>query len=261
MALVGTDLAWAQMAEQGWVAGRGLGSRGQGITEAIKPKLKFDQAGVGHSKSEEFEFHWWDHVFNKAAKQIKVDDTGKGDVRVEYKMDKADLSTKKLRRKARKKVRSQLYSNFVSAGTLTGGKMEGGETADTVEEVRDESKLTELTDEQLVAACGGRTAHKGGRHGLNMQAKLDRIEQAEREFMEKYGGKTAEKVVTEEDEPLKKKKKKSKRAAEESEGIDEVEEFPKKKSKKHSKHSRMYDADEADELTRKKKKKKHKCSD
>ena len=59
-----------------------------------------------------------------------------GDVRVEYKMDKADLSTKKLRRKARKKVRSQLYSNFVSAGTLTGGKMEGGETADTVEEVR-----------------------------------------------------------------------------------------------------------------------------
>ena len=41
-------------------------------------------------------------------------------------------------------------------------------------QVRDESKLTELTDEQLVAACGGRTAHKGGRHGLNMQAKLDR---------------------------------------------------------------------------------------
>merc|ERR1712202_47234 len=120
----------------------------------------------------------------------------------------------------------------------TGGKMEGGGTADTVEEVRDESKLTELTDEQLVAACGGRTAHKGGRHGLNMQAKLDRIEQAEREFMEKYGGKTAEKGVSEEDEPLKKKK---------------------KKSKKHSKHSRMYDADEADEPIRKKKKKKHKC--
>ena len=41
-------------------------------------------------------------------------------------------------------------------------------------QVRDESKMTELTDEQLVAACGGRTAHKGGRHGLNMQAKLDR---------------------------------------------------------------------------------------
>merc|ERR1712202_112888 len=135
----------------------------------------------------------------------------------------------------------------------TGGKMEGGGTADTVEEVRDESKLTELTDEQLVAACGGRTAHKGGRHGLNMQAKLDRIEQAEREFMEKYGGKTAEKGVSEEYEPLKKKK--TKRAAEESGGLDEVEEFPKKKSKKHSKHSRMYDADEADEPIRKKKKK------
>merc|ERR1712183_194897 len=75
----------------------------------------------------------------------------------------------------------------------TGGKMEkeeGGE--DTVEEVKDMSKLKELTDDELVAACGGRTAHKGSRHGLKMTAKLDRIAEAEREYMEKYNKKIKE---------------------------------------------------------------------
>merc|ERR1719468_833590 len=77
--------------------------------------------------ADEFEFHWWDHVFNKAAKNIKIDENEKGDIK-------------------------------------------------------------ELSDDQLVEACGGLTAHKGGRHGLNMKAKLDRIAEAEREFLAKYGG-------------------------------------------------------------------------
>ena len=33
----------------GAVTGQGLGRKGQGITDALKPKLKFDQSGVGHS--------------------------------------------------------------------------------------------------------------------------------------------------------------------------------------------------------------------
>merc|ERR1712119_85936 len=69
-------------------------------------------------------------------------------------------------------------------------KEEGGE--DIVEEGNDMSKLKELTDDELVAACGGRTAHKGSRHGHKMTAKLDRIAEAEREYMEKYNKKIKE---------------------------------------------------------------------
>merc|ERR1712013_804013 len=111
----------------------------------------------------------------------------------DFNSDKSESSTKKMRRKARKEIRNKLYSNFVKSGTLTGGKMEVEERdEDVVVEVKDLSKLKELTDDELVAACGGRTAHKGSRHGLKMTAKLDRIAEAEREYMEKYNKKMQE---------------------------------------------------------------------
>merc|ERR1719468_687975 len=139
--------------------------------------------------ADEFEFHWWDHVFNKAAKNIQVDSNEEGDIKVLMKMDKSELSTKKMRKKMMKQIRSKLYSNFVRAGTMTGGKMEEDtEKEEQLEVVKDLSKIKELSDDQLVEACGGLTAHKGGRHGLNMKAKLDRIAEAEREFLAKYGG-------------------------------------------------------------------------
>lgn len=42
-------------------------------------------------------------------------------------------------------------------------------------------------------ACGGRTAHKGARHGLNLTGKLKRIAEQERLFLEKMQGKTQNK--------------------------------------------------------------------
>merc|ERR1712105_207666 len=101
-------------------------------------------------------------------------------------------SAKKLRKKAQKEMKNKLYSNFVKSGTLTGGKMEEEDAHEDFVEEKDLSKLRELTDEELVAACGGRTAHKGSRHGHNMTAKLDRIAEAEREYMEKYNKKIEE---------------------------------------------------------------------
>jgi len=236
MALVGTEFARSHMEGKGWNLGEGLGKHSQGIVDALKPKLKFDQTGVGHNRAEEFEFHWWDHVFNKAAKSVKVEDT-EGEVRVDFNSDKSELSTKKMRRKARKEIRNKLYSNFVKSGTLTGGKMEKEEgDEDTVEEVKDMSRLKELTDDELVAACGGRTAHKGSRHGHKMTAKLDRIAEAEREYMEKYKkkiketeGKVEEKTTGQSEESSsskEKKKKKKKRSLE-----DEAEDPPRKKKK------------------------------
>jgi len=270
------------MEGKGWSSGEGLGKHGQGIVDALKPKLKFDQTGVGHNRAEEFEFHWWDHVFNKAAKSVKVDDT-EGEVRVDFNSDKSELSTKKMRRKAKKEMRNKLYSNFVKSGTLTGGKMEKEEeNEDTVVEVKDMSKLKELTDDELVAACGGRTAHKGSRHGLKMTAKLDRIAEAEREYMEKYNKKIqeAEEKTTEKfdqseesfsskkkrkhsledevEESARKKKKRKKEAEIESSSTE-----PKKKKKKHKKELERSSIEVSIEVSKKKKKRKKEksCSD
>jgi len=274
------------MEGKGWNLGEGLGKHSQGIVDALKPKLKFDQTGVGHNRAEEFEFHWWDHVFNKAAKSVKVEDT-EGEVRVDFNSDKSELSTKKMRRKAKKEIRNKLYSNFVKSGTLTGGKMEKEEgDEDTVEEVKDMSRLKELTDDELVAACGGRTAHKGSRHGHKMTAKLDRIAEAEREYMEKYNkkiketeGKVEDKKTgqsegncidqSEESFSSKEKKKKKKRSLE-HEGeesprkkkkrkkeveIKSVSTELKKKKKKHKEHERL-SVEVSTEVAKKKKKRK-----
>ena len=53
------------MYKQGWVEGKGLGRYETGMKNAIKVKIKRDQAGMGHDMAEEFTFQWWDHVFNK----------------------------------------------------------------------------------------------------------------------------------------------------------------------------------------------------
>jgi len=281
--MIGSQFARVHMESKGWEAGDGLGKHKQGITDAIKPKLKFDQTGIGHNKADEFEFHWWDHVFNKAAKSVKVD-TSEGDVKVEFDIDKAELTTKKLRKKAhksmQKQMKQQLYSNFVKAGTLSGGLFEKeGNDSEYVEE-KDMSKIKTLSDDDLVKACGGRTAHKGGRHGIKMNAKLARIEQAEKEFLEKFAAKSA---------PLEIKPKKRKRSKEsvEDEGggsekeneiklpavdssIAEVPEVVKKKKKKKKERDLQIEADnvsitdfgvEPTVLSKVKKKKRHKDKD
>jgi len=103
-------------------------------------------------------------------------------------------------------------------------------------EDKDLSLLRTLTDEELVKACGGRTAHKGGRHGHRMNAKLARIERAEVEYMENHKLKEQEAILVVEqyvssrlgegeatvedaNTEVKKKKKKRKR---EKDGIDAI---------------------------------------
>jgi len=196
------EFAKSHMVGKGWSEGDGLGRHGQGITDAIKPKLKFDQSGIGHNKAEEFEFQWWDHAFNKAAKSVKVEEGQDGQVKVDFNSSKNELSTKKIRKKAekamKKEVKAKLYSNFVKSGTLTGGKMEEAEEGDSgFVEDKDLSLLRTLTDEELVKACGGRTAHKGGRHGHRMNAKLARIEKAEAEYMLNHNSKEAAAALAE----------------------------------------------------------------
>ena len=196
-------------------------------------------------------------MFNKAAKNIQVDSNEEGDIKVLMKMDKSELSTKKMRKKMMKQIRSKLYSNFVRAGTMTGGKMEeAADKEEQLEVVKDLSKIKELSDDQLVEVCGGLTAHKGGRHGLNMKAKLERIAEAEREFLAKYGGGVSQ---GDPDDPQNVKKKKKRRHNEPVKSVDASVE-PKKKKK-----DKCPDEIPGTELSdhtsvRKKKKKKQKSS-
>lgn len=62
--------------------GQGIGRNSDGISKPIKASLKFDTAGLGHNKADEFNNHWWEKAFNDAASNINVQNAS----------DKASLS-------------------------------------------------------------------------------------------------------------------------------------------------------------------------
>lgn len=64
-----------QLYKSGWIDGKGIGRNEDGISEALKVKIKADNAGVGHDPGEQFTYHWWDHAFRKSAQNINVSDT------------------------------------------------------------------------------------------------------------------------------------------------------------------------------------------
>ncbi|NXE14717.1 GPTC4 protein, partial [Lophotis ruficrista] len=66
-----------------------------------------------------------------------------------------------------------------------------------------------LTDEELMRACGGRTAHKGARHGMTMSAKLARLEEQERAFLATYRHKESSPPAERREKRKKKKRKRS----------------------------------------------------
>ncbi|XP_074837224.1 G patch domain-containing protein 4 isoform X2 [Carettochelys insculpta] len=143
---------------------------------------------VGHDPSEQFTFHWWDHLFNKSAANISVE-AGQNGIQMKKLSEQDAISNKKPCKVP--STRSMLYGRFVKAATLTAGGEEPTKQVSTSESSEDEemdlSTARKLTDEELVRACGGRTAHKGARHGLTMSAKLARLEEQERAFLAKYG--------------------------------------------------------------------------
>ncbi|XP_063295529.1 G patch domain-containing protein 4 isoform X2 [Pelobates fuscus] len=191
----GMRFAEEQLQKHGWTEGKGLGKRESGISEAIKVKVKCDKAGVGHDSAEQFTFHWWDHVFNKTAASISVE-ADQGGVQVKKLKEEESIVTNKKPRKALANS-NMLYGRFVKSATLLSGgekpveKSSSSESSDSEDEDEklDLSSTTKMTDEDLIKVCGGRTAHKGARHGLTMSAKLSRLEEQERAFLEKYGKK------------------------------------------------------------------------
>merc|ERR1712198_796967 len=205
------------MYKQGWVEGKGLGRHETGMKSAIKVKIKRDQAGVGHDMAEEFTFQWWDHVFNRAASKIKLkgeDDSEESDSDDDDACagggGSFDISNKKPTKK-KYDPKQILYGRFVSGGLLVdenaarlremadvvvdpnGGIVLPATTPPTpVDSAADDDSSDSdddeamklyaaagLPEEELLRRCGGRTAHRGARHGLKASAKLERIERQE----------------------------------------------------------------------------------
>ncbi|XP_060937415.1 G patch domain-containing protein 4 [Limanda limanda] len=195
----GLKFAEQQLLRHGWEQGKGLGREENGICEAIKVNVKCGKGGVGHKEGEQFTFHWWDHVFNKASASLQVESDQDGiKLKKTVEEDEDGMISNKRPRKAWL-AKDKLYGCFVKSATLLSGQeqpepkasdSDDSSSSDEEDDQRlDLSSTTKLSDADLMKACGGRTAHKGARHGLNMSAKLARLEQQEAEFMAKYGKK------------------------------------------------------------------------
>lgn len=150
--------------------------------------MKFDNAGIGHCSREQYTYYWWENLFNTAAKNISVDSDNNGVSVKVIDEDMVDITTKKTSLKALKKHNKLHYNNFLKTSTLLNdGKVikDNNDDLTILDELEKKIDYTQLTDEDLFKACGGRTAHKGARHGLNLNGKLARIAEQERQLLSK----------------------------------------------------------------------------
>ncbi|XP_037805648.1 G patch domain-containing protein 4 [Lucilia sericata] len=272
------DFARKILLNYGWKDGDGLGKNKDGIAKPLRATLKFDNAGFGADQAAaDFNNHWWERVFNEAATNVNVQKEGE-QIKMGLKDDDdgVEISTKGYSVKKLKKLKNNrsesnemkaAYDNFLQAATLTnlGGEVENPDKID-VNDI-EVSKVKVLTDEELFKACGGRTAHKGARHGLKLSGKLSRIEQQEAELLAKMLAKrnasNEDKLENNQEKSTEEKKKKKKKDKTlEAPEIDVCEEDNVNKKKKKRKHCEAIASEEAQELTNKKlKKKKNKDSE
>ncbi|CAG4949856.1 unnamed protein product [Parnassius apollo] len=178
------DFARKQLEKYGWTAGKGLGKYENGISEALKPKLKRSVTGVGHDPASDFTEHWWNDLYNKAAGNLEVEEKNGKIKRIKCK-DPSDFvitnNTWKIKKNQKNTSTEQQYSEyFIKKAILSNGESKV-ENVKEAESDNEETKkdVFKLSDEELFAACEGRTAHKGARHGLKALGKLARIEQQE----------------------------------------------------------------------------------
>lgn len=149
--------------------GKGLGKKETGICKPIRPKLKFDNHGVGFNPGDEYKNNWWEIMYNKTASSISV-------IQLSLTVDTcSDLIFHKLQVGSggstsakpskhninEKQSTSTDYRSFIKTSKLTQNGIEDLEmkTEDSAN-TSEHSFFKVLTDEELFLACGGRTAHK-----------------------------------------------------------------------------------------------------
>ncbi|XP_067939003.1 G patch domain-containing protein 4-like [Watersipora subatra] len=220
------SFGYQHLRKKGWIDGNGLGRTNSGDANPIKVNLKHDTAGLGHDMSKDFTNQWWDHVFNKAAAKVSVSTDGN-----EVKVKSADLTDEnkvKLKQKA-------LYGKFVKGTRLEHGVETHEERDSDSSEDNSMPAISILTDEELLNACGGRTAHKGARHGFTMNGKLARVEQQDSNPIDRLSSTDS---PDRESWPCKTEKKKQKKSRMPSKKAEkEAEELRPVKKRKHGKTS------------------------
>ncbi|KAG6444374.1 G patch domain-containing protein 4 [Manduca sexta] len=217
------DFARKQLLKYGWSEGKGLGKHENGISQPLKPKIKRSVTGVGHDPASEFNEHWWSALYDKAAGNVEVHENNGKTKKINTKGDLTiTTNTWQISKGSKKEAKEQYSEFFLRTAVLTkgGNKVEKVKESDSEDEAETEKKdVLKMTDEELFAACEGRTAHKGARHGLKATGKLARIAQQEAMLLSqsKYNGYSHAKKIKEpiedailspeETEPKKKKKK------------------------------------------------------
>lgn len=235
----GMKFAEEQLLKHGWTQGKGLGRKENGITQALRVTLKQDTYGVGHDPAKEFTNHWWNDLFNKTAANLVVE-TRQDGVQIRR------LSKETTRQDHAKP--NLLYQKFVKTATLTssGEKPDKDWEGCSDDDSQEPKPPNVLTDEMLLQACEGRTAHKAARLGITMKAKLARLEAQEQAFLARLKGQDpgVPQLQSESKSPQKKKKKRKQKEEEEptttersaekySEHTDESIRKSKKKKRRH----------------------------
>lgn len=138
------------------------------------------------------EDHWWERVFNEASSNVNVQKSESGKIKVDLN-DKngVEITNKSFSMKKLKESKGTLqYGSFLKSATLLANVGKEEEINDHIKTSDIEIRpITVLSDEDLFKACNGRTAHKGARHGLNLNGKLQRIAEQERILLEKMKNK------------------------------------------------------------------------
>ncbi|KAI9318966.1 hypothetical protein BX666DRAFT_1409225 [Dichotomocladium elegans] len=205
-----------QLEKYGWQKGEGLGKNKHGNTKHIAVTIKNDTKGIGGNQ-QQWDFAWWDHLYNKSAKAVAVEKDETDEVKVSLKKKSEDrksrtgiisthrpigttknVSTSSMAdiaeqhnlmddvKKAHSSMaqmiaRTSLYGGFVkSSKVLVGSESpaagsESNNTADDDSDNEEKDYSIKVDDRELFAACGGRTARKGGRGLVEQKGKYARV--------------------------------------------------------------------------------------
>lgn len=153
--------------------GDGLGRNNDGITAALRPKFKFDNAGLGHSKADEMNNHWWENVYNNAATNMDVSTAPDGAIEMKCRTGKSiEITTKNytVNKKADEYYKGQFLrtSTLVNASKEVRNAKKRNNSSDSSDDDDDSDVFETVTinpfkvvsDADLLKACEGRTAHK-----------------------------------------------------------------------------------------------------
>ncbi|EGW07048.1 G patch domain-containing protein 4 [Cricetulus griseus] len=242
----GMKFAEEQLLKHGWTQGKGLGRKENGITQALKVTLKQDTHGDGvqirrlskettqrsHPKSNllyqkfvksaccEPEKPWLLHF--PVTVQIEIyrlhDSEGNsGEGCQIHRFGREFLGASERVGNGVGLALSISMILFLQTATLTSGEEKPDRESGSDDDSHEPTPPKILTDEMLLKACEGRTAHKAARIGITMKAKLARLEAQEQAFLARLKG--SKDVGTSQPhtdkEPSHKKKKKRKQKEEE----------------------------------------------